>query len=389
MSTHKALNTLSLLTSLLLITQCENSIAVDVLNSESDTIEINSEILSDFISEIDFISSVEYIPLKQPKNGLIGNVTDLKMRHNKFYLLDRSNQSIHEFDNQGNHLKTLMKQGDGPKEYNEILNFSIGEDEILVNDMWEVLHYSLVDFSFKTTYQKTLIGFKTYVTQNGYLINHQLNSPPEDDPYNVTVYDYSSNEIVDQKEKVRESMIGLTFSQKNHFYTNHNHEYFTLPLNDTIYKLKDGRLEFHKFIDFQDIQLNPQELLKNKRITSSDIINEKKAFFVGNYLESSLYTTFSFTFNQRRYKYLLNKKEGSAYIFPSVKQVKTPLLLPIDYSVLIGSSIYTFKDIEEAKYEISQVEKRAAGNPQLQEITADLKKRFEHSSLLILKINLK
>jgi len=382
-------NTILLALAGLFTFQCQHSNTVEVENSGSQIVEINSHDLSDYVSEADFISSVEYIPLNQPEAGIIGNVTDLKMKHNKFYLLDHSNQSIHEFDKMGNHIKTLKKSGDGPEEYNEILNFSIGENELIVNDMWEVLHYSLDDFSFKKSFSKEFMGFKTYVTQNGHVINHQLNSPPEGDPFNITVYDYRFNKITDQKEKVQAKMFGLTFSQKNHFYTNLDDEYFTLPLNDTVYKLSEGKLQFHKLISFQDIQFEIKNLPDDRPITSNDIINQKKAFFVGNYLESTSHLTFSFTYNQRRYKYLMDKGQSMAHIFPSIKQLKTPLLLPIDYYVLEESSVYTFKDIEEAKYEISQVEKRIAGNQQLEELTTDLKTRIENSSLLILKINLK
>lgn len=389
MNTHSFLNISLLIFLALFISACNRSIKVEVDNSDSNTIEIHSNDLSDYISELDFINSVDYIPLESLPTGLIGNVTDLKMRHGKLYILDRSNQSIHEFDQDGNHIKSLMKRGDGPEEYNEILNFSITDNELVVNDMWEVLHYSLQDFSFKKYYTKELVGFKTYVSQSGFMINHQLNSPSDNSPYNITVYDYTTTEITDQKEKVKNALSGLTFSQKNHFYTNIDQEYFTLPLNDTIYKLENGKLQFHKFIDFQDIKLTIEDVPFNKQITSNDIINQNKAFFVGNYLESSDYTTFSFTYNQRRFKYLMNKAVGSAYIFPSIKQVRTPLLLPIDYYVLNGSTVYTYKDIEEAKYELSQVEKGLTGNQEIKKLVSDLKKEFEGSSLLILKINLK
>ena len=301
-------------------------------------------------------------------------------------------QKIHEFNKNWEFKKTLFSLGAGPNEYNEIFNFSFIDNSIVINDLLKVEYYSLDDFQPIKTYRKNYMGFRTYLTHDEYILNYQLNSPMDDTPFNVSIYDYTNDDITYQGSLIKPNLQGFTFSQKNPFYTNKGSDYFIEAFNDTIYKVEKGKLSAHRFIDFQDIRLKIEDLIDKSVITSTDVMRSEKAYFLGSYLNSDAIETFSFTYKTKRYIYMANKIDTVFHIYSSMVQDKTVLQLPIDYFLLDGDNIFSAKDIVQANYELGVVKERIASSPDLQVHQATvnaLENKLKNASGVIVKIHIK
>lgn len=358
----------------------------------SKTIVIDKKDFLDKISESQVFDSVIFIPLNLPKNELMGSIADIQMYRNNYYVLDMGTQKIHEFNKNWEFEKTLFSLGAGPNEYNEILNFSFINNYIVINDLMKVEYYSLDDFAPVKTVRKNHMGFKTYVTNDEHILNYQLNSPMDDSPFNVTIYNYKNDDITYQGSLIKSNIKGFTFSQEDPFYTNKGDNYFIEAFNDTIYNVENGELSTHRIIDFQDIRLEIDDLIAEPGITSRDIANSDKAYFLGNYLNNELVETFSFSYKSKRFLYMANKQDSVHYIYSSMIQDRTVLQLPINYFLLDGQNIFSAKDIEQVSYELEVVKERIASNPQLQihEATVNaLESKLKNSSGVIVKIHVK
>mgnify|MGYP003631616579 CR=1 FL=1 len=375
-----------------LSTSCTGKKIGKIENITSNVVKIEKEYFLDKITESEVFDSVSFIPLYLPENELMGSVSDIQLYRNNYYVLDLITQKIHQFNKDWVFKKTLFSLGAGPNEYNEIFNFSFYENSIVINDLLKVEYYDLDDFQPIKTYRKNHMGFRTYLTQDEHILNYQLNSPFDDSPFNVSIYNYTNDDITYQGSPIKPNLQGFTFSQKNPFYTNMGNDYFIEAFNDTIYKVDNGILLSHRFIDFQDIRLEIKDLIDEPGITSTDVMRSDKAYFLGSYLNSDAVETFSFTYKTKRYIYMANKKDSVYHIYSSMVQDKTVLQLPIDYFLLDGENLFSAKDIEQANYELGVVKERVASRPDLEVHRSKmetLSEKLSNASAVIIKIHIK
>ena len=99
------------------------------------------------------IENVEYIPLETTDNSLLGSVSKILFRNNRIYVLDKMSGGVYVFDKTGKFLSSIIKPGEGPDEYVELMDMDVdkeGNVYIADNDMVEELeltdaYSSLID----------------------------------------------------------------------------------------------------------------------------------------------------------------------------------------------------------------------------------------------------
>lgn len=102
--------------------------------SANQTNDINSIKVIDFLSipktEIkslsDFALDIEYIPLETNERSLIGSLNKVVVNNNIIYIKD--NNKILSFNEKGEFLCKLDKQGRGPEEFNYLTDFDVSSD---------------------------------------------------------------------------------------------------------------------------------------------------------------------------------------------------------------------------------------------------------------------
>lgn len=73
------------------------------------------------------INVEEIIKLETHEECIIGRITKILYKNERFFIFDRASQAIYVFNKNGNYERKLSKQGYGPNEYQEIRDFDINE----------------------------------------------------------------------------------------------------------------------------------------------------------------------------------------------------------------------------------------------------------------------
>lgn len=76
------------------------------------------------VSDFD-VENVEYIPLETTDNSLLGSVGKVLFRNNCFYVLDKMSGGVYVFDRKGKFLSSIVKPGEGPDEYIELMDMDV------------------------------------------------------------------------------------------------------------------------------------------------------------------------------------------------------------------------------------------------------------------------
>ena len=74
------------------------------------------------------IENVEYIPLETTDNSLLGSVSKILFRNNRIYVLDKMSGGVYVFDKTGKFLSSIIKPGEGPDEYVELMDMDVDKE---------------------------------------------------------------------------------------------------------------------------------------------------------------------------------------------------------------------------------------------------------------------
>ena len=289
------------------ILSCVNNQHLNNINSNIDTIIINTnEIKNSYLFNYEK-ESVKYIPLETCDESLIGKIDKVIVFENKFYVLDKElTKSIFIFSSKGKYINKIKRIGKGPGEYIEPDDFTIDPltGEILVLDYDQ---RKVIFFSNKTNFikEKRFKDRFASICSTGDNIMGLSDYSCEGDCYKLFVF----NKSMDIKKKIssysgswKRIIWGLT---KPMFY-NGKSVFLTDAFCDSIYEI-DSNLNYHPkyFIDFGKKAIPPNMIKKNRDeflefiSTAAD-----KAFLVDNFMLNDKLMYFSFFYKQRMTHFL-------------------------------------------------------------------------------------
>lgn len=95
------------------------------------------------------INDIEYIPLETMDHSLLGTINKVIFKNNKFYILDKGqNKGVYIFDKKGKFISSIVRSGDGPGEYIEIMDMDVDNDNnvyIADNARTNIIKYTQAD----------------------------------------------------------------------------------------------------------------------------------------------------------------------------------------------------------------------------------------------------
>lgn len=142
-------------------------------------LNIDLEDANDKMSESDFLSRVDYIPLK---GTLMGEINKILFHHDRIYMGDHLQDKIMWFDMQGNFINMIDSVGRGPGEYLEYVDFTIDTDNdlLIVSDDFRYHVYDL-DGTFKKRYNAPTQALRFEYFSGGYLLDTGMDADPSAD----------------------------------------------------------------------------------------------------------------------------------------------------------------------------------------------------------------
>jgi hypothetical protein len=237
----------------------------------------------------EFVEGLSFVKLENSVESLIGDIDKIELKDNFLYILDRQKmKTLKKFRKDGVYVCSFGKIGPGPEEQQEITDFFVSEDGIIIYDKFRNKFF-FYDITGIFLYSRKLpyLFWSFYLFDKNNYIVHGLDADnyhlPEILGYSILKTD--SNQVVQKKGAYRELDKYILFTAKNNMIAVNNRLYYHEPFKDTIFSVdKKGDLYYDYVLNFGKYHL-PEELLlkenENQLRKSSEL---EQAMFIGNYV---------------------------------------------------------------------------------------------------------
>lgn len=292
----------------------------------SISIDINEE---KTLSLDDIFSSIEIIPLETSDSVVMDvSLRQMHVSNGSFYLWVGNDEQIWEFDKDGRFLRTINHYGSGPGEYTLFTGFNISrfDRNVEILSLGSIYQYDSLGTHFKRAipinYKRTR-AFHDFIelTPTKYLLMS------ESKPGNKMLwYDADKQEVYAENYNIPKFIFFNTpyhhtwspfyvYNDTVHFVQAYNGDVFTI---DTI-----GNLTLKYHFDFGrynfDISDLPEKDIKYYiRHKATEGANYANRFIT--YGENSHYYICGFSFKNRFYQLVLNKKTKEVFTFQQYKE---------------------------------------------------------------------
>jgi len=246
-----------------------------------------------------------YIPLEMSDSSLIGDIEKIILIKN--YIVVRSNDMIFLFDYKGEFIRRVGAQGDGPGQYNSILDISIDESErrIFLADYSssKVLEYDLEGKCLK--YYNFSPFWLTFEAIDGLFLISPMNLFGNE-LYKIKLTSYAGDSITYFKNNILyTSQDNLLYPTVKCFQRYHNEIVFRQQFNDSIYTFipntKDLMIRY--YFDFGDAHF-PPDLLESAAKFKTQSVNYG---FVEDVTETDDHIFLHITYKGKSDKYIIRK----------------------------------------------------------------------------------
>ncbi len=215
--------------------QIGNTIYVDADHSEK-------------VSLFDYFHSIELIPLETTPDVLVASISKVIVHQERYYALDIRQSIIYVFDQKGNFIFKIAKQGKGPGEYSFVQDININP----FSNNLELL--SPTGFLYIYDLSGNFIEMKQ-ISYTGFHAVHQFAVVDSNihvfysmfQPQKVIYYNLNSKKLL--HEEFEENQDIGSFGSKS-FYQYQDNWYFFRPFHTCVYKIGSRKLEDFFQFDF-------------------------------------------------------------------------------------------------------------------------------------------
>lgn len=223
------------------------------------------------LSEI--AETVEFIPLENTAESMIGNVMDVKLTKDFIFVKHNGTRLITQFSSDGKFIRHIGTEGRGPKEYGLARMFSLDEKNrlIYIHTNWT---RKILVYNFDGEYVKTLkfgnIGRGHFTwSRDSFLVSF---SEPHagNEPYVFIETNFQGDTLQTTKNHIfwdenETSNYIVSYWGRNAFYRANNKLHMKGWYNDTVYTYNDGNKFVPKFfIDLKNHKLPDDQVYERK-----------------------------------------------------------------------------------------------------------------------------
>lgn len=91
----------------------------------SVTLPVNLDLKDNLVSFYNLFKKVELIQLETSEECLLNNIDKIIFHNDSIFIMDKKQGTIFLFDSNGNYINKLSQQGNGPKEYYDLVDFTL------------------------------------------------------------------------------------------------------------------------------------------------------------------------------------------------------------------------------------------------------------------------
>ena len=261
----------------------------------------------------------EIIPLQTTDESLVQRIDKLSFYNGRIYLLDARKKQVVVFDGQGRFERVVNHFGQGPGEYQSLVDMQLKNDTLYLLDRYgaKLLLYSLDGVFLSESKIQKAEGI--VVTDEGYALNLGLGSADGSD---VPCCSYSflspDGREVFRDIRYNEHLRGISLSlSEGHstFYQTPGNTMGVFPYQDTLYSVgTHGRLQPYRVIHIGNLRIG----LDDAEGEVKRLRDEGVSPFVFAYYEWGGYSFFSYYYGDQNRKYVLANDEGEILLNASL-----------------------------------------------------------------------
>ena len=270
-------------------------ISIDPLNIPRDNINASR-----------VIKNIEHIPLETPPNIIIGTIDKFIVKNNKYYIFDKTAQSIFIFTIAGKFISKINSIGRGPGEYTDISSFNIDQtkDNICIynNRLRKMLYFtSEGKFINERKFNFLFRDFISIDNEINYLyLSYFPDYSSKKFPYQHRYLVTSNDTIVDKQLHYKyEDYYNKISKASRHFYSCGDSITLIEGSDNKIYRIiKDGQLIYRYKVDFGKFN-SPLKAVMDKEESDYYITNSvnEKWCKLSNVIETPRYLFINYIFN--------------------------------------------------------------------------------------------
>lgn len=248
--------------------------------------------------------SIKLVGLQTGKDLFLGDRLKIKLINNEFFVADLGSQKcVFRFDQDGRFLNRVGRVGNGPQEYNNMIDFLGDGDTINIlssngtkskitgyQTNGDYLYTKSIDL-YATSFEKT---DSNYIFYTGY------NKPFH--PFRIYTTD-SNGKIINSYLK-NETELNLPVIENN-FFRLDSMVYFKEAFNNLVYQFNQDSLDAIHGLDFGEYRI-PDNFYKMEMMQGFDMINKKGFANIVNYFRNK---------NLEVFQIVLQKGETPAHIY--------------------------------------------------------------------------
>jgi hypothetical protein len=265
-------------------TTIEHSLLPYSIDLEKNLNNIKPIPLSDIGKEL------EYIPLETGSKSLLGRIRRIEFSDHFIFISDF--YKLLQFDRKGKFIRQIGAVGRGPGEYIYVMGFCIDENRNIIY-IADYANHLIKEFDFDgkfiRSFKITFGSEQFLVKDTNELIFHLYNGTNlnADSDYSLYITDFegtSLNKI--RKHLVRKSKSGLSIGVTPMFFFNSKFRFMEYGV-DTLYTLKDEKLEQYAIFNLGKMKMNPDPSIPIQNPEKDEMFNKlKQKLWIRDILEN-------------------------------------------------------------------------------------------------------
>lgn len=254
---------------------------------------------------------LEYIPLETNPNSLIKHISQLEISDSFIFISDFD--KLLQFDREGNFIRQIGEVGRGPGEYIKVMGFCIDTlNEKVYIIAWGIS--TVLEFDFNGRFIRPIkIPFASHqllVNRENSLIFHLVNQTITNPDSEYSLYITDLNAVPNTKIKrhyIRENLNLIADVPMYYFNDSVRFKEFMV---DTLYTLKNEKLEPYAIFDIGRMEMDPDPIMPAPYSKDIDQLNQKLWLYAITENKQYLFLSLNYGISDSSRKSFYNKLTG-------------------------------------------------------------------------------
>jgi hypothetical protein len=269
------------------------------------------------------INVEDIIKLETHEECIIGRITKILYKNERFFIFDRASQAIYVFNKNGSYEKKLSKQGYGPNEYQEIRDFDINErGDIRILTHSSINTYDNLTMNLMHKFDIEIFEDKEIPFPPILFLDNDLYTFIFRGSFGLMGSDYKdiySIICVDNHKKVIEKYFPVKFIypfSHQTFYKSTTRVLVTDTFsNDTIYQVLTNKIIPAFYVDFGKYKVTEKHMDETVQDRFSNFVNSGLMGGIQKVYENMNFLSFLFSYKNEIKQVVFNKSSNNYYIF--------------------------------------------------------------------------